>query len=205
MNKRYKQIVGVCLALGIFFYPLGIVQAQVAPVAPPPGSTLEQRIAQRKAERKIALADKDQKRLISLCKAAQEASRKIQRETTSIIDKRKTTYRTIDGKLWIINGQLKLAGKDTFNLEKSRAELENKAAGFITTAANYQQALDDLVLMNCQADIVGFKSIIETARLYYSQLQAQSADIRTHIVNIVKPLLADYAAQLQPKTPQEGS
>lgn len=202
---RYKQIVGSgAIIVSVLCLASSNVAAQVPPAPSAPGSSLEQRLAQRKAERKIVLNDKDQKRVVSQCKGAQEASRKIQRETTTIIDKRKSVYRIIDGKLWIINGQLKLAGKDTFNLEKARAELDAKVAAFTLTATGYQQSLDDLVLMNCQADPAGFKAILDTARLYYIQLQAGSGDIRGHIVNAVKPVMADYATQLQPKPNPEG-
>lgn len=203
---RYKKIVSYCVGLSILcLASAGIANAQVLPAPAAPGGTLEQRLAQRKQERKIQLIEKDQKRIVSQCRGAQEASRKVQRDTTTIVDKRKAAYNTIDGKLWIINGQLKLSGKDTFNLEKVRSELTAKVATLTATAASYQQSLDDLVLMNCQADPVGFKAILDTARLYYFQLQAQSADIRGHIINAVKPTLDDYATQLQPKSNPEGS
>ncbi len=202
---RYKKIIGSSAVISAVCLLSATVMAQIPPAPPAAGSTIEQRLAQRKAERKIQLIDKDQKRLVSLCKAAQEKSRSTQRATTATVDKRKSTYRLIDGKLWIINGQLKLAGKDTFNLEKARAELDAKVAAFIVTASIYQQALDDMVLMNCQADPVGFKSMLETARIYYTQLQAQSTDIRGYIINSVKPVLADYALQLQPKSNPEGN
>lgn len=206
MKMRCKQIMGYSAVISLLcLAPANSLYAQLPPGPTAPGSTLEQRLAQRKQERQVKLTEKDQKRLISQCKGAQEISRKIQRDTTTTVDKRKAAYRVIDGKLWIINGQLKLGGNDTFKLEKVRAETDAKVQAFAATAANYQQTLDDLVLMNCQADPAGFKSIVDTARLYYAQLQAQSADIRGHIINAVKPVLADYATALQPKTnPESG-
>ncbi len=194
---------GLVCVLSLF--PVGSVYAQTAPADSKAGATFDQRLEQRKLERKVQLADKDQKRLVTQCKAAQEVVRKLQRSTAQMVEKRAEAYQAIDAKLWIITGRLKLAQQDTFQLQKARAELETKTTSFTVAATNYQQALDDLVVMNCQADAVGFKALLETARLYYSQLRDQSAAIRDALVNTVKAALNDMTTQLQPQTNAEGT
>lgn len=165
--------------------------------------SFEQRLAQRKEERKIVLNENDSKRLGTQCVTGQAGIRKLQQETTALSQERVTTYRKIDAKLWVAVGRLKLAGSDTFKLEKSRSDLAQRVAQFQTTLATYQQTLDDVVVVNCKADVVGFKALLETARLYYAQLRSQSAAINASVVNDIKPTLAEYAADLKPK--QEGN
>ncbi len=82
--------------------------------------------------------------------------------------------------------------------------MAEKTAGAKATAANYQQTLDDMVVINCKADIIGFKALLETSRIYLVQLREQSNNIRTHIVDDIKPILKAQAADLQPKTDEIG-
>lgn len=181
----------------------GLAAADTPPAPAPAGSTLEQRIAQRKAERGTTLSENDQKRLISTCRGAQTKIRAIQTSEVAMLDNRSKVYGSIDAKLWIVVGQLKLAGQDTFQLEKQRLTLFDKSNAFQTIATNYKQALDDSLLINCQADPNGFKALVDTARIYNDQLKAQSADSQNHVVNTVKPLLSDFVTTLQPKSPSQ--
>ncbi len=180
------------------------LQAQTPPAQPKAGGTFEERLTQRKQERQVQLTDKDRKRLISQCKASQGTLRKLQRQALATSTGRTLTYRIIDAKLWIITGQLKLAEKDTFQLEKARSDLQTKIDAFAAAAAHYQQTLDDSIVINCQADAPGFKALIDTTRLYYNDMRAHSATIRSHILNEIKPVLSGYSAQLQPKANAEG-
>jgi hypothetical protein len=97
-------------------------------------------------------------------------------------------------------GQLKLANKDTFKFEQQHTEYVKKIAAFQTTGANFRQSLDDLVVVNCQGDIVGFKALLETARTYYTELYNQTADNNNYTLNTIKPTIDDFVAQLTPKT-----
>ncbi len=182
----------------------GLVSAQSAPAPPPPGSNSGQRLEQRKRERAIQLNDKDQKRLSQQCVSTQGVIRELQRSTGTIVTNHTKTYQKIDAKLWVTIGRLKLSDKDTFELEKRRGQLAEKAANFQTIAGYYQQTLDDMVVINCQADLVGFKALIDTARTYYEQTRASSADVRNYVVDQIKPILAGFATELQPKSTTEG-
>jgi hypothetical protein len=121
-----------------------------------------------------------------------------------MLDKRTQVYGSIDAKLWIVTGQLKLAKQDTFQLEKQRLTLLDKTNNFQTLATNYKQTLDDSLVINCQADPNGFKALVDTARIYHDQLRAQSTDSHDYIVNTIKPGLGDFVIKLQPKSPDQG-
>lgn len=196
---------GALVALLIVVSGTGVALAASAPADPPAGGTLAQRIEQRKAEQALALSATDLKRLSSSCVLAQGKVRTIQNATVTIVANHTKVYQQIDAQLWVLTGQLKLAGQDTFALEKEHNVLNEKIAKFQATATNYQQTLDDIVVINCAADVVGFKALVETARTYFTQLRAQAADIRDYTVNTVKPEIAAHATDLQPKSVTSGS
>lgn len=196
--KIYKLLL-VSLGTILLAVTLGhVVHAQTAPAAPPAGSTLEQRISQRKAERTIKLEKKDETRLIAQCDKTQTKLRDVQQQAAGAATNRAKTYQQIDAQLWIIIGRLKLAEKDTFKLEKARGQLSEKAAIFQAIGDNYRQSLDDSVVINCQADPAGFKALLETTKIYYGQWRDQATNIKTFLINDIKPALSEHAKSLQP-------
>lgn len=179
--------------------------AQVPPAATAPGGSIEQRIAQRKAERNVVITTEDKSRLESSCSSAQTKLRSLQQTTTPVVLERAKANLLIDAKLWVIIGKLKLAEKDTFALEKQRATLAEKVRVFAETERLYQQTLDDAIVLNCKADLVGFKAMLDTARIYRTQVRDQSTDIRNYLVNDIKPSLNAFSAQLQGKQTTGGT
>ena len=182
-----------------------IVTAQGAPANPAPGSTIEQRIAQRKAERAITLDEKTTKRYQGTCVNAQAKIREMQQKNTTVAANRNLAYQQMDAKLWVIIGKLKIGKKDTFKLEQQRAALADKVSNFQATTQNYQQTLDDLVVINCKADVVTFKALLDTARLYRTSIRTQTTAMHDQIVNEVKPVLSGFASELQAKPATEGN
>jgi hypothetical protein len=196
MKIRVALIIVLCTVFVFASYP-GQIRAQQQPADPPAGGTLAQRVEQRKKERAIKLDDKDQKRLASQCVKTQSKLRAIQQRAAQVTDNRSKTYQHIDAELWIVTGQLKLAEKDTFKLEKKRSQLAERTAAFQSIGSKYRQALDDSVVINCQADAVGFKALLDTTRIYYKQWSNQAATIRTFIINDIKNTLTDHVKDLQ--------
>lgn len=174
-----------------------------APAAP--GSSFDQRLVQRKQERAITLAPIDQTRLIGTCLGVQGKLRALEIGYVPSLANRIKVYQQIDAKILVTIGQLKLASKDTFALEKDRLALIDKISAFQVTSASFTQALDDTEVVNCQADIVGFKALLETDRLYYASIQSQAAGVHDLVVNTVKPELASHTSDLQPKMLNSGS
>lgn len=180
----------------------GVVLAQSAPAPPALGGTLEQRVAQRKVEQAISLDETDQKRLASRCVVVQGKIRSLNQKVSPAIASRTETYLQIDAKLWIAIGQLKLAGQDTLNLEKQRSELAAQVAAFVDSAGHLTQVLDDIQVMNCQADVTGFMSLIETARIYHIEARAKAEGMRKYVIDDIKTTLGTYASDLRPETDQ---
>lgn len=207
MNKHIflkTNFLAAALVFGTTCGTVAIAQAQSIPADPPAGSSFDQRLDQRKKEQQVQLSKQDQQRLTQQCVAAQTKIRQLQPKTTAVVNMRTNVYRNISGRQWVAVGELKLANEDTFNFEKQLTEYTNKVSAFRSTATTYQQTLDDLTLINCQADVVGFEALLQTARYYYAQLQSQSQDIRNYVINTIKPTLTDFASRLQPAEATQG-
>lgn len=204
MKSQIRIMLSVAACLGILpIISMMKVYAESPPAPPASGSNYDQRLVQRKLERNLKLDDKTQKRISSQCVNAQGVIRKLQQDTKPLI-MRSDAYNRVDSKLWIVIGKLKLASKDTVKLEGQRLKMAEKATAFQATSNYYKQALDDAVVINCQADPVGFKSLVDTARAYQSQLLAQAQDIRKYVANEVKLTLSNHANDLQPKSNTGG-
>jgi hypothetical protein len=169
------------------------------PATPPAGSSFDQRLALRKQEQNVQLTQDQTQQLQDQCLNSQGLIRKLLVTTTPTIHNRNNVYLKIDGTVWVDIGQLKLANKDTFQLEQERLALAQDMANFKTTGNNYIQTLNDLLAINCQADITGFKALLDTARNFYQLLQNQSSIIYNYTVNTTQPTIQNYVSQLQTK------
>lgn len=193
-------LLAVILALAL---ALETAKAQSVPPNAAPGISLKQRIAQRKAEVKVRLDQKSAKRLQTTCKNGQAKIRIFRNDSNTIINNREEVYRKIDAKLWVMVGGLKLINQDTFTLEKQRSDLSRRIVTFENTANQFQQTLDDLIAINCQADVVGFSALLETSRKYFAALSIQSTGIKNFTIDSVKKTLAAHSEALKPKTNTE--
>lgn len=199
-TKTYLLIIAVFACLLIFS---ASVRAETPPADAPAGSTLEQRVAQRKQERSVALDQKTIDRLQSKCTDTQGKIRSIRDSYTTSSNKRNGVYKDVDAKLWIVIGSLKLIDKDTFNLEQQRLELLKQIKTFDNASAQLRQTLDDITAINCKADPAGFKSLVETAKIYNSQVRNSFVSIKTYIVDQIKPTLSALANELKVKASTE--
>lgn len=194
INNKYKYLALAFLVL-LIFVPTIVMAAD--PSSPAPGSTLEQRVTQRKQEQQVVLDETQTKRVQKQCKAAQVRLGSVIKDITKLSDNRSTTYRNVDGATLVAIGKLKIATKDTFALQQNRDELAKQVAQFEATTAQYKQAIEDASLMNCEADPVGFMAMMATARSYNSMLSAQSKNISAVVADKIKPQLESFSKELQ--------
>lgn len=198
--KRMMTL-GIALAISVTgLVALAARTSAAAPATPPPGSSFETRLKQRKAEQNIKLEDKDKRRIEQTCEAAQSKVRTMYQSATVALNERNKSYYRADAKLWVVIGRLKLADRDTFQLEKQRTGFAKQITDFQTTGNNFTQTLDDIQVIGCKADPAGFKALVETARVYREQVVAKSNAIRDFAVNDIKQTLTDHSTALQPKT-----
>lgn len=168
------------------------------PANPPAGSNFAQRLRIRKVEQQIRFAEEDDReRVVNRCVQAQNTFREIQQRIAPAFDNRREVYVRMDAKLWVVIGQLKLAEQDTFRLERQRTILAGHVATLQRTFSYYSQTVDDLVLINCQADPAGFQALLNTARLYHTRVRTQSEAVRDYVVDTIKPTLARHSQDIQ--------
>lgn len=205
INKGFLIAFALTLAALAGLLTLGLkAEAASPPADAKPGSTLQQRIAQRKQERQIKLDKNDTVRLQAQCTAAQGRIRTMGDSYTTATENRDKVYRGIDAKIWIIIGSLKLINKDTYRLEQQRVELAKKIKAFDNQSAQFRQALGDITAMNCAADPTGFTALLETARLYNVQIRNTFKSIQSYIVDQVKPTITQQANDLKLNTTTEN-
>ena len=197
-NVLQKILGSISLALLILIALPETVGA--IPADPPAGGSLQQRIDFRKNELKLVIDPKDEQRLKTRCIAVQALYRNFQQELSPKVTNHQNKYQSIDAKLYLAIGKLKLAERDTLELEKQRTALAAKVAELDIVFTNYRQSIDDVVVMNCQADLVGFKSLIQTSRGYHDAVRLQTSDIKSYVVDTIKATLAGHTTALQPKS-----
>lgn len=180
------------------FIAISVVnETSAQPTPPDPGSTLEQRVEQRKAEQAIVLDAKQIKRIEEQCRTSQPRISRLVEAADKLLADRLQKYNRIDAAILVSIGKLKLANKDTFYLESFRDEYNNAVEVFKTNHTSYRQSMDDMVVMNCQADPVGFKALLETARIYNSESMILSSDISRTVIDNIKPIIDEYAKELE--------
>ena len=174
------------------------VGAQTTPSPTKSGSSLEQRIKQRKAERKIKLDLDNTERIQGTCVNTQTIIRQLRDQYVEVAKNRSDVYRRADAKLWVTIGSLKFIDKDTFKLEQQRLSFVKQVNAFEASVNEFRQSLDDMTAMNCKADANGFMSLLETARLYNTRIRTQSDGIKNDVINLIRPTLTNHANELKP-------
>ncbi len=190
INKSFIPILLIASVLSLVLLTSSNASAITQPKDSKPGSTLKQRIQQRKQERGIKLSEPEQLRLEGSCKISQTNIRDVRDSYVPIADKRSKAYNQVDAKLWVIIGGLKYMEYDTFDLERQRSQLLEKINHYEKLYDQFNEALDDAVNINCKADAVGFKSLIETARIYNVQIRDQLNDITDFTNDNIRKTLA---------------
>ncbi len=198
--NKVSLIVIAFILVALAFAGFAVVKADTSPANTPPGSTLQQRITQRKNERQSRLNIDDKQRLQSQCTLAQSKLRTLGDTYSSSSDKRDKVYRNIDATLWIIIGKLKLADKDTYSLEQQRTSYIKRVQAFENQSDQFQQAVKDIVAMNCKADPTGFKALLQTARLYNAQIRSSFIGIKSYLIDTIQPTISKQSDSLKLKT-----
>jgi hypothetical protein len=199
VNKVRLVILAFVILAGLL---AGFAAAKAAsgPANTAPGSTLNQRVAQRKGEQRIKLNTNDKQRIQFQCTLAQSKLRTMGDTYSSSSDNRDKVYHQIDAALWIIIGKLKVAGKDTFSLEQQRTGYIKRVKAFENQSEEFQQVIKDMLAMNCKADPTGFKALLETARDYNAQIRSSFISIKAYLVDTVQPTISQQSDDLKIKT-----
>jgi hypothetical protein len=150
-------------------------------------STLQKRVDAYKKKLVTNPSQADLDRLKLRCSVAQNVLKNVQTRSTTAQQKRTEAYSNINKTLDELVVALKAKNIDTAKLEAQAKELKTKTATFSKTQEQFTLAVKDAAELKCSNDPLALKAAIEEARVLQTQLQTQSADIRTYITNVVKP------------------
>lgn len=195
----HKSFLLVILAVSVI--SLVLLSANVSAITQPkdtkPGSSLKQRIEQRKNERSIKLSQVERDRLVGVCSVSQTNIRKLRDGYVPVADKRSKAYNQVDAKLWVIIGGLKYIEYDTFSLEQQRSKFVDQVNRYEKLYKLFHETLDDAVNMNCKSDVAGFQAMVETSRIYNVQIRDQLNDITKFTNDQIRKNLSGIAENLR--------
>lgn len=169
-------------------------------------NTLQKRVDAYKKKLQNNPSQSELDRLKLRCSVAQNVLKNVQTRTTNAQQKRTEAYTKINKTLDELVVTLKAESIDTTKLEAQAKELATKTAAFSKTQEQFTQAVKDANELKCTDDPLALRAAIQEARTLQTQLQTQSAEIRTYITNVLKPTLKqirqDVETQIQKRTPE---
>jgi hypothetical protein len=161
-------------------------------------TTLEERLAKRKAALATRLTEVQTTRLKARCGRAQTRLGGVNTRAKTAVTNRLTLFGRIQDNL--SNLLDRLDGRaDTTELAAALQVLDEKITAFETASTDFQQTIGDLVEVDCGDDPAGFKASLETVRTEREAVVAASKAVRTHLVKTVKPILKDIKTSLKAK------
>lgn len=162
----------------------------VTPPDPQSTTTIEQRIAQRKAAAKPQQTAARAAQITSKCSLAQSAVGQLRTKDTKARVARNQAYTTLATRLnnIVINlGNQGFNASDLFAKQKQFNDAINK---YLVTAMDYKTAVDDLVNMDCKADPAGFDATLSLVRSHRAQLATDGAAIKSQLKPLIDSLNA---------------
>lgn len=163
---------------------------------------------ERIEEYKKSVTDKisaaKEKRLASVCKAAQGKVTSHENNVSKAITNRKGIYENISSRLTKVIEKLKAASIDTTELEAALTEVETQSAAIVAAAEEYQTTLADLAEMDCTVDPAGFQAALTAAREQRAALVELAKALKQYIQQDVKSILQTIKQQLESTKPDDS-
>ena len=160
----------------------------ITPVDPAQSTTLEQRIAQRKASLKIQVSKARQQVIKAKCSTAQGALQSQKNGDAIAADSRRQVYTDLATRLNDLIAKLKASNVDTTSLAAVQKQFNDAINTYLTDAAAYKTTMDDVVVIGCVNDPAGFETNLEEARRLRTQLAADVAKIKALRPALVKAI-----------------
>lgn len=162
----------------------------VTPPDPQATTTIEQRIAQRKAVAKSQQTAARAAQIIGKCSLAQSAVGQLRTKDTKTRVARNQAYTTLATRLNNIVINLGNQGFNASDLFAKQKQLNDAINKYLATAMDYKTAVDDLVNMDCKSDPAGFEATLSQVRSHRTQLAADGAAIKSQLKPLIDSLNA---------------
>jgi len=160
----------------------------ITPADPQATTTIEQRIAQRKAAARIQQSSARVEQLVAKCTLAQNAIGQLRTKDTKVRVTRNQAYTGLANRLNAVVINLGNQGVNASELFAKQKQFNESINKYLATSMEYKTAVDDLVNMDCKADTNGFESTLATVRSLRTQLAAEAGAIKAQLGPLIDAL-----------------
>ncbi len=201
-----RRLVIVLAMITTFGMPVAYAQSPEVPDATSASEPVvdEARIQARVDLLKLTLSATDKRRLTQRCVAAQSRLSAIRAKAALATDKRRQTYHNMVGFVQNIIKGAESRGLAVDLIQQPLTDIQDHLVKFETNYTNYQNALDDARLLNCQTNPEGFKAALEDARLQRKYLLNDMQYIREASLSNLRDGLTDIMFITDQRTTPEG-
>lgn len=147
------------------------------------------RLGEYKKALKETLTNEAKARIESRCVAAQTSVKNRTDSNSKALTNRTKAYNEITSNLHALSSALVAKGVDTTTFNADLLALQTKITSFTLLNSTYQQALNDVTMLDCKSDPTAFKAALEAARSAQKAVFNSAQEIRTYIANTIKPSL----------------
>lgn len=155
------------------------------------------RITSYKKQLKETLTAAAKTRITDRCVAAQALLKVKKSNNFSVHAARTEKYDKILARLQDLSAAASAKGVDVTLLQTNITELQAKITTFKTANTPYQQALTDLLAIDCKTDPIAFKAALEAARTDQTAVYDAAQAIQSYLKESVKPTLITIKKALE--------
>lgn len=214
MSIRWKRNMFVLLLMALLVVS-PTVNAQTVEEAPETEVTAEEgrgrnpdnreeRENQRKEEFQARIDQARTLRVAGKCRAAGNRLSARQTAAEQVRSSREQVYGGLQTKLDELVARLQASGANTATLEEQVVQLDQLIADFFVAFDDYQLALNDLVEVDCEADIEAFVLALEDARTQLKSLRELASEIRQFFTDSVLKTMQDIRSGLSDEASENG-
>lgn len=200
INKVVKVLAVLILLPLAIIIPTLSIEGYYAPLISAQAASEDKSFAERKKQYNAQLdqeVNEAEKQRIQLrCLATQTTIENLATRIGEVKTQRKTVYSTIVADVQKLTEGLNNQAFDASALEQNTKELEDKITAYENNMKVYTQALEDLTKIDCSKDPGTFKAALEAARRAHTNLIGQVAEIRSYILNTLKPTMQQVKEEL---------
>ncbi len=169
-----KSILSIVTAVMVLVMIPAIALAQTSDTT----TTIEERIAERQANRTDRITGAIQTRVEARCVIADGVIEAAISEARTVRERRVTAYNAIDQKVDEVTLLAGSAGADTSGLETVSTTFTSQVEAFFADFDVYQQSLSDASQIECSDDAEAYYYAVSDARTQKRSLKADSKVIR---------------------------
>lgn len=163
-----------------------VLSSLITPTSPEDSTTLDQRLAARRAKVQLSAADKAS--IAAKCSLAQTALGDRKTKDTKAAAIRLQTYNELVRRLTFLVDNLSSQGNNAQELLNAQSYFVASINNYLNDAENYKVDMDDLVIMDCKSDPAGFRASLTDARTMRAKLGPDVAAVKGNLGNLQKAL-----------------